>query len=357
VPKPAVVKSASNTLRPGARHWRNVLLGALLAALPLTQAAAEDAVPGSKPRSMQEILDASQPADWRTPDNKNLLYLELDTGRVLIELAPSFAPAHVGNIRALAKNGYWNGMSINRSQDNFVVQWGDPAEEEKDRKPLGRGTKAKLPAEFARKTKGLPFDRLPDVDGWAPEVGFSGGFPAGRDSEADAAWMAHCYGTVGAGRDVAADSSNGTELYVVIGQSPRQLDRNITVVGRVLQGMELLSVLPRGTGPLGFYEQPSQRTPIKAIRLASEVPKKERVGIEVLRTDTPLFAELVEARRNRRDEWYKHMAGHIDLCNVPLPTRAPPPKPVAEKAKPKPKKAKKAKSARSGAAKPATTSR
>jgi len=66
----------------------------------------------------------------------------------------------------------------------------------------------------------------------------------------------------------------------------------------------------------------------------------------VLRTDTPLFAELVEARRNRRDEWYKHMAGHIDLCNVPLPTRAPPPKPVVEKAKPKPKKAKKPKQAR-----------
>jgi len=77
----------------------------------------------------------------------------------------------------------------------------------------------------------------------------------------------------------------------------------------------------------------------------------------VLRTDTPLFAELVEARRNRRDEWYKHMAGHIDLCNVPLPTRAPPPKPVVEKAKPKPKAKKKAKSARSSAAKPATTSR
>lgn len=347
--KPVALESMAS--KPGARRWHPALLVALLAVLPLAQVAAEDAVPG-KPRSMQEILDASQPTDWRTPDNKNLLYLDLDSGRVLIELAPAFAPAHVANIRALAKNGYWNGMSINRSQDNFVVQWGDPAQEEKDRKPLGRGAKAKLPAEFARKTKGLPLDKLPDVDGWAPEVGFSSGFPAGRDPGADAAWMAHCYGTVGAGRDMAADSSNGTELYVVIGQSPRQLDRNITVVGRVLQGMELLSVLPRGTGPLGFYEQPSQRTPIKSIRLASEVPKKERVGIEVLRTDTPLFAELVEARRNRRDEWYKHMAGHIDLCNVPLPTRAPPPKPVAEKAKPKPR----AKKPRSGA-KPAGASK
>ena len=323
--KPVALESMAP--KPGARRWRPALLVALLVALlavlPLAQVAAEDAVPG-KPRSMQEILDASQPTDWRTPDNKNLLYLDLDSGRVLIELAPAFAPAHVANIRALAKNGYWNGMSINRSQDNFVVQWGDPAQEEKDRKPLGRGAKAKLPAEFARKTKGLPFDKLPDVDGWAPEVGFSSGFPAGRDPGADAAWMAHCYGTVGAGRDMAADSSNGTELYVVIGQSPRQLDRNITVVGRVVQGMEMLSTLPRGTGPLGFYEKAGQRVPIK-VALAADVPEAQRTRLEVLRTDVPLFAQVVESRRNRRDDWYKVPAGHIDLCNVPLPVRTPKP--------------------------------
>src|SRR3546814_4709708 len=76
--------------------------------------------------------------------------------------------------------------------------------------------------------------------------------------------MAHCYGAVGAGRGMAADSSDGTELYVVDGQSPRQLDRNITLVGRVVDGMELLSVLPRGTGPLGFYEDATQRVPIEA---------------------------------------------------------------------------------------------
>ena len=123
---------------------------------------------------------------------------------------------------------------------------------------------------------------------------------------------------------MAPDSSNGTELYVVTGQSPRQLDRNITVVGRVLQGMELLSVLPRGTGPLGFYEDPAQRAPIRAIRLASEVPPAERTPIEVLRTDTPLFDAVVESRRNRRDDWYLQPAGHIDLCNITVPVRTPP---------------------------------
>ncbi|MGH8078904.1 MAG: peptidylprolyl isomerase, partial [Lysobacter sp.] len=234
-------------MRPMLHALLPLLIVATLAAPSL---AAESDTKPAKPRSMQEILDASKPGDWRALDPANTLYLELDNGRVIIELAPAFAPAHVGNIRTLAHEGYWNGLSINRSQDNFVVQWGDPAEEEKQRKPLGAAV-AKLPAEFSRSSAGLQFEGLPDKDGWAPQVGFVDGFPAARDPKAETAWLAHCYGAVGAGRDVAADSSNGTELYVVTGQSPRQLDRNITLVGRVVQGMEWLSVLPRGMGPLG----------------------------------------------------------------------------------------------------------
>jgi len=129
---------------------------------------------------------------------------------------------------------------------------------------------------------------------------------------------------VGAGRDEAADSGGGTELYVVTGHAPRQLDRNITLVGRVVKGMELLSSLPRGTASLGFYEKAEQRAPIIRVRVAADLPPAERTPLEVLRTDTRTFADLVESRRNRRDSWYKVPAGRIDLCNVPLPTRAPP---------------------------------
>ncbi len=108
---------------------------------------------------------------------------------------------------------------------------------------------------------------------------------------------------------------------MVIGQAPRQLDNNITVVGRVLQGMELLSALPRGTGSGGFYETAAERTPIRVIRLASEIPESVRIPVQVLRTDTAVFREAVEARRNRVDEFYKRPAGHIDLCNVPVTLR------------------------------------
>ena len=300
-----------------------LLSACLCACAPFALAATAKAPSPPKPKSMQELLDASKPSDWRTLDPDRTLYLQLATGRVVIELAPGFAPAHVANIRTLAHEHYWDGLSINRSQDNFVVQWGDPAEDDAKRKSIG-SAKPHLPAEFTRASAGVPFVRLPDADGWAPQVGFSEGFPAARDPKAGRTWLAHCYGTVGAGRDTAADSSNGTELYVVDGQSPRQLDRNITVVGRVVQGMELLSVLPRGTGPLGFYEQPGQRVAIKSITLAADLPEDQRTPLQMLRTDTALFTAVVEARRNRRDDWYKVPAGHIDLCNVPLPVRAPP---------------------------------
>ncbi|MGI9247001.1 MAG: peptidylprolyl isomerase, partial [Steroidobacteraceae bacterium] len=182
-----------------------------------------------------------------------------------------------------------------------------------------------LPPEFSVQAgPGLPFEPLPDRDGYAPEVGFSEGFPAARDPARGEAWLAHCYGMVGAGRGNEADSGNGTELYVVTGHAPRQLDRNIALVGRVVKGMELLSTLPRGSGPLGMYEKAEQYVPIVSVRLAADVPEAGRERLEVMRTDTASFRALVEARRNRRDEWYLVPAGYVDLCNVPIVARVPP---------------------------------
>jgi peptidylprolyl isomerase len=280
--------------------------------------------PKPKYRSAAEIIAAAPASDWRTPDPANLLYMDIPAGRVVLELAPAFAPEHVANIRTLAREGFWNGTSIYRSQDNFVVQFGD-ADADDTAKAKSTGTaKTKLPAEFHRAAQGLAFDRLPDSDGWAAEVGFANGFPVGRDPKANKAWLAHCYGTLGAGRSNAEDSSIGAELYVTIGQSPRQLDDNITVVGRVLQGMELLSTIKRGPPPSGFYENAAERTPITAIRLASEIPEAQRIKLQVLRTDTQTFRDATEARRNRVDDFYKRPAGHIDLCSVPIAVRVQP---------------------------------
>jgi peptidylprolyl isomerase len=267
-------------------------------------------------------VDGAPPSAWRPLQPERTLYLELPVGRVVIELAPQFAPRHVANVKILARGGYWDGLVILRAQDNYVVQWGDPDDEDPARaRPLGKA-EAKLPAEFSRAAAGLPFTRLPDADGWAPEVGFSDGYPVARDGPAGQAWLAHCYGVVGAGRDVPPDSSTGASLYVVIGQSPRHLDRNVTTLGRVVQGMELLSVMARGPAPMGFYEQAAMRTRLKAVRVAADLPAAERTPLELFRTEGPAWEALVESRRNRREPWYQRPAGHVDLCNVAVPVRA-----------------------------------
>ena len=117
------------------------------------------------------------------------------------------------------------------------------------------------------------------------------------------------------------DSGGGPELYAVIGHAPRHLDRNVTVFGRVVEGIERLSTLPRGTKAMGFYATAGERVPIRRVRVAADAPPAERPALQVIRTDTETFTALVESRRNRRDEWFKAPAGHIELCNVPLPVR------------------------------------
>lgn len=284
-----------------------------LAALPLLFASLPASSAG---RTMADVLAASKPSDWRPLDPNNTLYMDLPKGRVVIELQPEFAPQHAANLRALSRAKYFDGLAITRSQDNYVVQWGDA----NAKRSLGEG-KQSLPPEFTRSAAGLKFTALPDPDTYAAQTGFVNGFPVARESAQGSAWLVHCYGMVGAGRDNDVNSGSGAELYVVTGNAPRNLDRNITLVGRVLQGMDVLSTMPRGRGAMGFYEKPEERTPISQIRLAADVPAAERANLEVLRTDTQTFTDLVESRRNRQDEWYKVPAGRIDVCNVPIPVR------------------------------------
>lgn len=267
-------------------------------ALALTAAVLACAAHAAKPaKSAADVLKDSPAADWRGLDPDNTLLMDLAAGQVIIELAPRFAPAHAANIRALAHGGYWDGLAIVRVQDNFVTQWGDPdGDDAAKARQLPAGAMPKLPAEFSvpldRVGKAAGFTKLADVDGWAPRAGHAEGFPVAADPKSGRAWLAHCYGMVGAGRGDTVDSSNGTELYVVIGHAPRGLDLNITVVGRVLKGMELLSALPRGTGAMGFYDKPEQRTGIQRVRLLADVPAAERPALQVLKTDSATWQQL-----------------------------------------------------------------
>jgi peptidylprolyl isomerase len=266
------------------------------------------------------ILASAPAGDWQTLDPADTLYMDIPGGRVVILLAPGFAPKTVANIKALVHEKYFDDSAIVRSQDNYVVQWS-----QEDKKKKAARAKLKGFAEF-EKPVSAALVRLPDHDTYAAQSGFDGDFPAGSDGKSE--WLLHCYGMVGAGRDNAPDSGSGVELYAVIGQAPRQLDRNITLVGRVIQGMEMLSSLPRGGGAqgayMGFYSSPSQYTKIRAIHLASDLPPGERLRLQTLKTDSASFKAYVEARRNRHNDWFVRPAGAIDACNIPLPVRTAP---------------------------------
>src|SRR5918997_802548 len=115
------------------------------------------------------------------------------------------------------------------------------------------------------------------------------GWPVAFDPRRGTANLTHCYGYVGVGRDLAPDTGSGGELYAVIGHAPRHLDLNIAVIGRVVEGMALLSARPRGTEALGFYKEPAQHIGIARARLASDIPAADRPAFEAMRSDSMAF--------------------------------------------------------------------
>lgn len=310
---------------------------ALLPALALTSAP----LPAADPPSPGEIVAAAPAAEWVAIAAEDLLVMTLAPDakgrarRVVIQLMPPpFAQGWVGNIRVLAKAHWWDGTAVTRVQDNYVAQWGDPnGEDAAKAKPLPAGLKTMaesayevaLGSDFHQPISGVRNRKDP----YADATTFIASFPASVADPPDGptmktvvkAWPVHCYGMVGVGRNLSPDTGSGAELYTVIGHAPRHLDRNIALVGRVVEGIEHLSSLPRGTGALGVYETAAERTPIVSIRLASELPVGERPRFEYLSTEGPAFARYAEARANRRDAFFIKPAGGADVCNVPVPVR------------------------------------
>jgi peptidylprolyl isomerase len=298
---------------------------ALAAAAPALPVAAQVASP-------PEIVAAAPAGEWVAIAPADLLVMDLAPDaqararRVVIQLLPApFSQGWIGNIRKLAAAHWWDGTSVNRTQDNYVVQWGDPDGDDKAKaKPLpagliDNGENAYVAPRFAL-PPGAEAAPAYGADAYAGETRIMAGWPVGLDK--DHAWPLHCYGMVGVGRDNPPDTGSGAELYVVIGQAPRQLDRNIALVGRVIEGIELLSSLPRGTGPIGFYTRAAERVPIVAIRNGGDAAGLSRY--QMLDTGGSAFARYADARANRRDRFFIHAAGGVDVCNVPVPVRRAP---------------------------------
>ena len=322
------------------------MLSLFIAALPLITIDAE--VPAPSPG---QIAQAAPAGEWITIADDDLLIMSLADGaakqatrkRIVIQLMPSpIARDWVANIKRLAIAHWWDGTSVNRVQDNYVAQWGDASE----KKPLPPGLVATSERDYdlswtalAGSAAGRPAEPIvrwatpgdkdtKPADVYARGVLWYRGFPLATDAASVSAgrrvWPVHCYGSVGVGRNLSPDAGSGAELYAVIGHAPRHLDRNIALVGRVIDGMEHLSSLPRGTGNLGFYTRPSERAAISSIRLASELPASERPRFDYLSTAGTTWPRYVAARRNRELPFFIRPADAADVCNIPVPVRPTP---------------------------------
>ncbi|MCP9222383.1 peptidylprolyl isomerase [Erythrobacter sp. LQ02-29] len=346
------------------------LLAALALAAPLD--AQETAM------SPGEIVAAAPQSDWVAIAPEDLLVMTLapdgegQPRQVYIQLMPPpFSQGWIENIRTLARAHWYDGLAVMRVQDNYVVQWGDPNHDNPEssgpQKPLPEGLKVMNQGDYAAPTVDVamayngeeitpenrstwsdndwstnrdpvfhnqrPDIRITQTDwtyaGWhqrdssAEWIEFFEGWPVGTEGEAEDApwWPLHCYGMVGVGHGMPPDTGTGGELYTVIGQAPRHLDRNLALVGRVVEGIEHLSSLPRGAGAGGFYADPARRTGIESIRVASDLPPSERPSFEYLSTESDSFARYVEARANRRDPFFVVPAGGAAICNIPVPVR------------------------------------
>ncbi|TXC68784.1 peptidylprolyl isomerase [Sphingorhabdus soli] len=312
------------------------------AALPVTSALAQadppkPAAPAEAP-SPNAIVDAAPGGDWVEIAASDLMVMELAPDakgkprRVVIQLMPPpFSQGWIGNMRKLAAAHWWDGTSVNRVQDNYVAQWGDATE----KKPLPEGLAVVPESEYTFSTNRYAPITKPGVvervfgrpiganDPYAYTAFWSNGWPLAGSRE-ERGWPVHCYGMVGVGRDMSPNTGTGAELYTVIGHAPRHLDRNIALVGRVIDGMEHLSSLPRGHGTLGFYNDDESPTPIVSVRLASDLPATERPRFAYLSTDSDAFAQYADARANRRDPFFIVPAGGADICNIPVPVKAYP---------------------------------
>ncbi|TCD06277.1 peptidylprolyl isomerase [Erythrobacteraceae bacterium CFH 75059] len=301
-------------------------------------------------RSPNEIVAAAPASDWVAIAPSDLLVMTLapDAGgkprQVVIQLMPPpFSQGWVENIRTLARAGWYDGLSVNRVQDNYVAQWGDPdGEDAAKAKKLPAGLRVMDRADYAHQLNAIAVLMNPCgdrskvrsvwlCDPYAPGASFRRGWPVSTDGARE--WPVHCYGMVGVGRGMPPDTGSGAELYAVIGHAPRHLDRNIALVGRVVEGIEHLSSLPRGTEALGFYKTPQERVPIVSIRLARDLPEADpassseaagqqtRPRFQYLSTESATFAAYADARANRRDPFFIQPAGGADVCNIPVPVR------------------------------------
>ena len=240
---------------------------------------------------------AAQPAaapaapDLKPVPADRLLVIDTNKGRILAELAPEVAPRHVEQIRALALEHFYDGLTFFRVIDQFMAQTGDPENTGK-----GGSKRPDVPAEFTFRRGGEGFAPVAQPTGG--ESGFVGAMPVYSQASAlmemtrdgkVTAWGAFCPGVLGMARDSNPDSGNSQ--FFLMRQAYPSLEKNYAAFGRVLSGLDVVRAIKPGE------PAPEPQDRMTRVRLATDLPVSERP--KVLREDplSPGFRAEVERVR------------------------------------------------------------
>jgi len=250
---------------------------------------------------------------WRQVEPDNLVFVELLDGRFVIELNPRFAPKTVEQFRRLVQERFYDGLSFYRVIDGFVAQGGDGSD-------LGELSNVpELEGEFdIAWDEEFEFTPVQKPDFYADETGFLDAFPVARNFKDDTGWLAHCPGMIAMARGEDTDTSR-TDFYIVLGQAPRYLDRNMNVFGRVIEGMDVVQRIRRGAANAdGIISSDTDRSRIRSMRLGSELPEDQQIKGLVMDSSSKPFKRMLEERRNRKHKFFFNKPPKIlDVCQIP----------------------------------------
>jgi cyclophilin family peptidyl-prolyl cis-trans isomerase len=290
----------------------------ILGALALTGAAAcqaQDAVQTTV--TADEIASALAP-DWRDLSAENLILIETGYGDIVIELNPDFAPNHANQFRQLVRDDVYNGIRFYRVIEAFVAQGGLQDDALIEPYPV-------LTNENDRPISTAPFIPLGNVDLFAPIVGHMDGFAVGRSETLNREWLLHCPGALAMARDTDPDSGS-TEFYIVL-DAQRYLDRNLTVFGRVIDGMQYVQKLKRGERAIesGVIQQPEVGDEIMSMTVAADMAEAIRPAYQVQAMPSQAFEDAKTAKRVRTaDFFYRKPPEILDICGFEVPVRKTP---------------------------------